>query len=141
MRQAIVLDQQDKNLANLGLAELGLIADRVDWTEEGLTGAQQTVDTTEYRQLLALFKLGQALMNQEPAAVAAVQQTLVEQQAGPDYISNIRWNFADQAPFVARLAGPQRALYKAWMAAFGADIPEALEPAAAYAAWQQTASA
>ena len=137
-RQEIALEQQNNSLAYLCLAELGLIADRIDWIEEGLTGAQQTVDTTEYRPLLALFKLGHALMTQAPAAVAATQQVLVEQQTGPDDISNIRWNFTDLAPFVDRLVGPQRALYQAWMAAFGADIPDASEPAAAYLVWQQS---
>ena len=118
-----------------------MIADRIDWIEEGFTGTLLTVDTTKYQPLFILFKLGYALAYRESTDVAIAQQILVGQQTGPDYISDIRWNFADQAPFVARLAGPQRALYQAWMAAFGADIPDALEPAAAYEAWQQSASA
>jgi hypothetical protein len=49
------------------------------------------------------------------------------------------WVFDDQKPFIDRLTEPQRALYQAWLAAFGANIPEALKPAAAFAAWQQQA--
>ncbi len=142
-RQTIMLRKDNKAPDYLCLAELGLIADQSDWVTEGLSGARQSVRTVKYRQILALLTLGQALMMQDQVAVQTAHQGLLDQQVAAELAiadwgsATVDWNFADQAPFIARLPEPEQALYQAWVSVLDEQAKDKIDPAAAFAAWLQ----
>lgn len=133
-RQAAALKQQDPCSVYLTLAELGLVAEQTTWVTEGLTKAQATLKTPQYRQIFALLTLGQALLTQEPDAIRAAHHALIaEQTTGEPAAAG--WIFTDQAPFIARLPALERALYQAWVSVWDAQTTT-IDPTVAFAAWQ-----
>jgi tetratricopeptide (TPR) repeat protein len=135
-RRAIDLGRDDKTPVYLCLAELGLVADQLDWVADGLAGARQSVKTERDRLVLALLTLGQALLAQDWVAVQAAHQALLAQQFAVASVE-VEWIFADQVPFVARLPELAQALYQAWVAVLDPKAESQTDPAAAFAAWAQ----
>ena len=138
-RQAAILEQQDPCSVYLALAELGLIAEQTAWVTEGLTKAQATLKTSEDRPIFALLTLGQALLTQEPNAVRAAHHALVAEQTTGEPATT-GWNFADQAPFIARLPALERALYQAWVSIWDTQTATT-DPSSTFAVWQRAQAA
>jgi tetratricopeptide (TPR) repeat protein len=135
-RRAIDLEQDDKTPMYLCLAELGLVADQLDWVADGLAGARRSVRTEEDHLVLALLTLGQALLAQDRVAVQAAHQALLAQRSAVASVE-MKWIFADQVPFVARLPELAQALYQAWVTVLDPETESQTDPVAAFAAWSQ----